>query len=112
MAPAQAAGKTTVTYTSEGGSTYGGKAIFWGGYDQEAFQVCDTKKDGMAAWAHWSWKGGSVTLEDANGSTAFCDNEPQHIARKQVPEGSTVDITVCRVKNSAKRDCTYSFGKA
>lgn len=112
MAPAQAAGSTTVVYTAEGGSTYGGKAIFWGGYDQEAFEVCDTKADNMAVWAQWTWPGGSVTLEDANGSTSFCDHDPQHIARKQVPEGASVDIKVCRVANGVKRDCGYGIGKA
>ncbi|MCZ9350995.1 hypothetical protein NGM36_14480 [Streptomyces mutabilis] len=111
-APAQAAGSTTVAYTSEGGSTYGGKAIFWGGYSPEAFQVCDTKSDGMAARAYWSWKGGSVTLTDANGSSAYCDNDARHIAQKNVSEGYSVDIKVCRVKNGVNRDCTYSVGKA
>ncbi|MBZ6089976.1 hypothetical protein KVH02_16800 [Streptomyces olivaceus] len=112
MAPAHAAGHSTVVYTSEGGSTYGGKALFWGGYDWEAFEVCDTKSDGMAARAYWSWKGGSVTLIDANGSTAFCDKDPQHIARKNVPENAYVDIKVCRVKGGKDRDCTTSVGRA
>ncbi|MEU5091679.1 hypothetical protein [Streptomyces sp. NPDC021356] len=110
--PAQAAGSTTVVYTEDGGSTRGGKAIFWGGYSPEAFQVCDTEADGAAAWAKWSWKGGSVTLEDADGSSAFCDNKPQHIARKQVPEGARVSITVCRILGGVKKDCGFNYGKA
>ncbi|MET9830584.1 hypothetical protein ABZ078_15000 [Streptomyces sp. NPDC006385] len=114
VAPAQAAGSTTVVYTSDGGSTMAGKAIFWGGYDKEAFQVCDTESDGMRVWAHWSWNGGSVTLSDADGSSAFCDDKPAHIARKQVPEGATVEITVCRRDgaNGVKKDCGFNYGKA
>jgi hypothetical protein len=111
--PAQAAGSTTVVYTSDGG-TYAGKAIFWGGYDQEAFQVCDTEKDGMRVWAEWKWDGGSVTLSDADGSSAFCDDNPAHVARKQVPEGSDVLITVCRRDGASgpKKDCGFNYGKA
>ncbi|SDF76867.1 hypothetical protein [Streptomyces griseoaurantiacus] len=113
-APAQAAGHTTVVYTTEGGSTFAGKAIFWGGYDQEAFEVCDTESDGMRVWAQWTWNGGSVTLSDADGSSAFCDDRASHIARKQVPEGSTVEITVCRRNGASgtKKDCGFGYGEA
>jgi len=112
--PAQAAGSTTVVYTDNGGSTYAGKAIFWGGYNPEQFMVCDTKADDMRVWAHWSWNGGSVTLEDADGSSAFCQHTGAHVTRKQVPEGARVEITVCRRKGAdgPKKDCGFSYGKA
>lgn len=113
-APAQAAGHTTVVYTGDGGAIYGGKAIFWGGLNPEQFQVCDTQVDDMRVWARWSWDGGSVTLSDADGASDFCQNDTPHVARKQVPEGATVEIEVCR-RNGAdgpKRDCGFNYGEA
>ncbi|MET8214652.1 hypothetical protein [Streptomyces hirsutus] len=68
----------------------------------------------MRVRAPWSWKGGSVTLSDADGSSPFCGGKPAHSARKQVPEGATVEITVCRRNGAdgAKKDCGSNYGKA
>ncbi|MFI9248315.1 hypothetical protein ACIGXF_38500 [Streptomyces sp. NPDC053086] len=98
VAPANAAGHTVVAYTTDSDSgVAGGKAIFHGNTDPEWAQVCDTKADGMRAWAQVSWRQHGqwqdFTLEDADGSSSFCDND--HAKQHQIPEGTQVTIEVC-----------------
>ncbi|MFB7353369.1 hypothetical protein [Streptomyces gardneri] len=112
MAPAQAAGGTTVAYTGDSGSTHGGKAIFFGAAAPESFQVCDTKADGMAVRAYFRWNHSLVTIMDDDGSSAFCDNKPGNITRHEVPEGTQVEFKVCRVSAGRDQDCSNEIGRA
>ncbi|WP_329111811.1 hypothetical protein [Streptomyces sp. NBC_01353] len=112
--PAQAAGTTKVVYTGDGGSVKGGKAVFAGSTDPERFQVCDTEADGMAARAYFSWSGSShpeLTLMDNNGATSFCVGG-EFLAERQIPENTTVQITVCRVSAGWDQDCVVDWGRA
>lgn len=117
LAPAEAAGSTKVVYTGDGGSTYGGKAIFTGGTHPEKFQVCDTEADGMAARAYFWWDGenggpdGLITLMDDNGSNPFCVGG-EYVAEYDVHEGASVQITVCRVSAGWDQDCRVDWGHA
>ena len=112
--PAQAAGHTTVVYSNDGGSTFGAKSIFYGNQDPERFQTCDTKSDGYRSWSKLTWPGGSVTIEDSDGSSAFCDDKPGNIVSKNVPEGATVEITTCLKDgaNDTPFDCGFGYGDA
>lgn len=114
VSPATAAGTTVVAYTSDGPGTLAGKAIFNGVADPEFMSVCDTKADGMRAWASFTWDGSTVVLEDADGASDFCQNPNPHATSRQIPEGRTVTVRVCRRDGPTGplRDCGVVTGKS
>ncbi|MER5632641.1 hypothetical protein [Streptomyces nitrosporeus] len=103
-----------MAYTSDGPGTLGAKAISHGHADPEFFEVCDTKADGMRAWAQFTWDGSTVTLQDADGATAFCQNPNPHATSRQIPEGRTINIKVCLRDgaNGPLKECGYNTGKS
>lgn len=114
VSPATASGTSVVAYTTDGPGVIGGKGIFRGGQDPENMEVCDTKADGMRAWAQFTWDGSTVTLEDADGATDFCENPTTHWKQVQIVEGRTVTVKVCRRDGASGplKDCGYVTGKS
>lgn len=114
ISPATAAGTTVVAYTSDGPGKLAAKAIFNGAANPEFMYVCDTEADGMRAWASFTWDGSTVVLEDADGASDFCQNPNPHATSRQIPEGRTVTVRVCRRDGPTGplRDCGYVTGKS
>ncbi|WP_327175434.1 hypothetical protein OG599_09010 [Streptomyces sp. NBC_01335] len=103
-----------MAYTSDGPGTLGAKAISHGAGDPEFFEVCDTKSDGLRAWAQFTWDGSTVTLEDADGASDFCQDPNPHATSRQITEGRTINVKVC-LRDGASgplTSCGYVTGKS
>ncbi|MFJ2816115.1 MULTISPECIES: hypothetical protein [Streptomyces] len=114
VSPSSAAGTTVIAYTSDQPGHVAAKAVFNGVSDPELMYVCDVEADGMRAWAQWTWDGSTVTLEDADGASTFCQDPNPHMTTRQIPEGRTVHVKVCRKDgaNGTLRDCGYATGQS
>jgi len=116
-AVAETDGHTVVVYSDDPGATKGAKSIFFGRADPEAFQTCDTQSDGYRSYSKFTWAGGHITLEDADGASDFCDDNPRHIERKDLPKGTEVTIETCLLDGPLSDgnkpfDCAYGYGDA